>query len=73
MLPVITFITCSPKIAVYLQKASPSKPEGPSVLEKASFIRLSFRRGGQQEVGCYIVVCPGVDSDLVSLLLCYFY
>lgn len=43
-------ITKSPKIAVYLQKAQPSKSQpGPSVLEKASHIRLSFRKGGQQE------------------------
>ena len=43
-------ITKSPKIAVYLQKAPPSQsPRGPSVLEKASYIRLSFRKGGQQE------------------------
>ena len=40
----------SPKIALYLQKAPSSKPFGPSVLEKAGYIRLSFRKGGQEEV-----------------------
>ena len=40
----------SPKIQIELLKAPSSKPSGPSVLEKASFIRLSFRKGGQPEV-----------------------
>lgn len=43
------FLKRSPKIGVYLQKAPSSKPSGPSVLEKASYIRLSFRKGGQEE------------------------
>jgi hypothetical protein len=35
---------------VKLLKAPSSKPSGPCVLEKASYIRLSFRKGGQPEV-----------------------
>lgn len=29
-----------------------NKPSGPSVLQKATYIRLSFKKGGQQEVQC---------------------
>jgi len=40
----------SAKIVVNLSKASPSKPQGPAVLEKAGYIKLSFRKKGQPEV-----------------------
>ncbi len=46
----LVVICVSPKIVVHLLKAPPKKPPGPSVLEKANCIRLSFRKGGQQEV-----------------------
>ncbi len=49
-LALFLFLPPSPKIQVGLLKAKPSKPSGPAVLEKASYIRLSFRKGGQQEV-----------------------
>ena len=51
----ISFIA-SPKIQIELLKAPTSKPSGPSVLEKASFIRLSFRKGGQPEVKLYSIL-----------------
>lgn len=40
----------SPKISLNLLKAPSSKLQGPSVVEKALYIRLSFRKGGQSEV-----------------------
>lgn len=41
--------TKSAKILINLAKAPPTKPQGPAVLEKAGYIRLSFRKGGQPE------------------------
>lgn len=48
-------LSFSPKIALFLQSAPSSKPTGPSVLEKAGYVRLSFRKGGQQEVGNWVL------------------
>ena len=61
----------SPKIALYLQKAPSSKPFGPSVLEKAGYIRLSFRKGGQEEVShspCIrsLSQCIGMEGGTVN-------
>lgn len=47
--PIAGTFTKSPKILIQLLKPPTSKPSGPCVLEKASYIRLSFRKGGQQE------------------------
>ncbi|XP_064405346.1 vacuolar protein-sorting-associated protein 36-like [Halichondria panicea] len=41
--------TKSAKILLKLAKAPATKPQGPSVIEKAAYIRLSFRKGGQNE------------------------
>ena len=48
----------SPKITVHVVPAPESKPPGPCTLQKANFLRLSFRKGGQEEVNVqYIVYC----------------
>lgn len=47
--PIPGTFTKSPKIQIQLLNAPTSKPSGPCVLEKASYIRLSFRKGGQPE------------------------
>ena len=57
---------CSPKIAVHVLSAPESKSAGPSVLQKAGFIRLSFRRGGQEEVNTDVHVFISTELELES-------
>lgn len=41
----------SAKIIVHLQKAAKDKPSGPKQISHNSYIKLSFRHGGQEEFG----------------------
>ena len=50
--------------------APESKPPGPCALLKANFLRLSFRKGGQEEVGytsvCFIASCSLAVSSFAE-------
>ena len=35
---------------LYLGQPKPGKPEGPTLSKKADFVKLSFRKGGKDEV-----------------------
>lgn len=43
-------LPCSAKIVLHLKPAPAGQPPGPSVNEDTSFIRISFRKGGKDEV-----------------------
>ena len=40
----------SAKIVVYLAPPKPGKSDGPAAVKKADFVKLSFRKGGKDEV-----------------------
>ena len=63
----MTFRIPSPKIQMQLLKSPASKPSGPCVIEKASYIRLSFRKGGQPEVCMYVCMYSGASLQGMGL------
>ena len=57
----------SAKIYLYVSPPPPNQPQGPSVNNDTDHIRLSFRKGGKDEV-CVCVCERERESDIVSIL-----
>ena len=47
---IIYAICTSAKIVLHLAQPKPGKPVGPASAKKADFVKLSFRKGGKDEV-----------------------
>ena len=44
------FCVFSPKIVAHLSAPAPDKPSGPVALSQNSFVRFSFKEGGEKDV-----------------------
>jgi len=48
------FCVCSPKIVAHLSAPESEKPAGPVASSQNSFVRFSFKEGGEKEVSQHI-------------------